>query len=163
MNMLTRSLSLAGLLALAAAPALAGVTVTFSHPENYADVAFNAVDRDNILKQLSEHFVALGAKLPADEDLTVEVLDVDLAGRLVPSRRTAQDIRVLHGGADWPRMQLRYTLASHGQVLRSGESDMADMSYMDKLNRYDSGDPVRYEKAMIDDWFKSTILAKKPS
>jgi hypothetical protein len=29
------------------------------------------------------------------------------------------------------------------------------------LNRYPSGEPLRYEKAMLDDWFKKDILSAK--
>ena len=59
---------------------------------------------------------------------------------------------MLRGKADWPRMHLRYRLESNGQVIRSGEDDLADMGYLNGINRYDQGDNLRYEKKMIVDW-----------
>jgi hypothetical protein len=35
------------------------------------------------------------------------------------------------------------------------------MMYQQQLNRYSSGDPLRYEKRMLDDWFKKEVLHGK--
>ena len=67
------------------------------------------------------------------------------------------DIRVLKGGADWPVIKLRYSVESQGKVLRSGEARVADMSYLTHTNRYSSNEPLRYEKRMLDEWFKSVL------
>ena len=163
MKTVIRSAALAGLFLLSAGSASAGVTVTFSHPENYADLPFSPWDREQILKDLNEHFGRLSAKLPAGQDLKIEVLDVDLAGRLKPGFRGGQDIRILRGGADWPHIHLRYTLESAGQVIASGEEHLSNMMYLDRINRYASGDPLRYEKQMIDDWFKEKIASRHAS
>jgi len=38
------------------------------------------------------------------------------------------------------------------------------MNYLERIgNARNSGDSLRYEKQMIDDWFKKTITAKQPS
>jgi hypothetical protein len=58
-------------------------------------------------------------------------------------------------------MRLRYSLEDHGRVVASGEAALSDMSYMQRLNRYSSGDPIHYEKQMIDEWFDKTILQKR--
>jgi hypothetical protein len=165
MTTLTRSLALAGLILLSAGSACAGVSVTFVHPESYADMPFATQDREQVLKDLSEFFDKLAAGLPAGQDLKIEVLDLDLAGRLRPNYRGGnQDIRIMRGGADWPRMHLRYTLSAGGRVLRSGDEKLSDMNYLDHpRNARDSGDALHYEKQMIDDWFKKTITGKQPS
>jgi hypothetical protein len=137
----------------AASAVQAAVTVQFVNPENFEDVALSPRDRDDILRDFERHFAKLGQRLPPGQDLSVEVLDIDLAGRLQPSRAAMQDIRVLRGGADWPRMHLRYTLTSNGQVLRSGDVQLRNQMYLDRLPNYLSGDNLRYEKQMIDDWF----------
>jgi hypothetical protein len=155
-----KSLVLAGLLALTAGAASAGVTVAFSHPEKFLDMPFSPVDRERVLKDLSEHFTKLGARLPPGQDLRVEVLDLDLAGRLHPNFR-GQELRILNGGADWPHMQLRYTLEANGRVIASGEDNLSDMMYLNRINRYLDGDTLRYEKRMIDDWF-TTRFAPRP-
>jgi hypothetical protein len=155
-----KRLLLAGLMALAAGAASAGVTVAYSHPENYQDMPFSKVDREQVLKDLSAHFGKLGARLPPGQDLQLEVLDIDLAGRLYPNFR-GQDIRIMRGAADWPHMVVRYTLAANGQVIASGKDNLSDMMYLDHINRYFDGDTLRYEKRMIDDWFNEKFLPRR--
>jgi hypothetical protein len=155
-----KCLALAGLLALSAGAASAAVTVAFSHPENYYDMPFAPFDRERVLKDLEEHFAKLGATLPPGQDLRIEVMELDLAGRLRPNFR-GQELRVLSGGADWPHMVLRYTLEANGHVLYSGEDEIKDMMYMSRLNRYFDGDTLRYEKRMIDEWFMRKFTPRR--
>ena len=87
--------------------------------------------------------------------------DLDLAGRLEPSRRGDRDIRIMRGGADWPRMTLHYSVESGGKVIKGGDAQLQDMDYQFHASRLTDGDPLRYEKRMIDDWFYSTIAPRK--
>jgi hypothetical protein len=162
MRALIRHLAMAGLFLATAGAAVAAVTVTYAHPEHYADLPFPARDREQVLKSLAEHFNQLGQALPPGENLKVEVLDLNLAGELRPSVRSGQDIRILHGGADWPQMRLRYAVESGGKVISSGEDQLDNMMYLNRVNRYSDGDSLRYEKQMIDDWFRKAILAHHP-
>ena len=157
MKPLLRQLALAGLFLLSAGAAPAAVTVSYDHPENFTDLPFTPWDREQVLKELAEHFQKLGKALPPGQDLKIDVLDVDLAGREQPSRRGAHEIRVLKGEADWPRIHLRYSLEAGGKVIKSGDAQISDMMYMGRLNRYSDGDTLQYEKQMLDDWFKKTI------
>ena len=151
---------LAGVAALlASSAALAEVTVTYVKPEDYSDVPRSVIERERTLKDFSDYFATLNKKLPPGQNLKIEVLDIDLAGRLYP-RRAADDIRVMNGGADWPRMHLRYTLEENGQVLRSGDDQISDMNYQWKRSSYFDSDPMRYEKQMLDDWFNKAIVPK---
>jgi hypothetical protein len=162
MKTVVRPLALAGLFLLSAGGASAGVTVTYIHPENYADMPFAAWEREQVLHNLRAHFNQLGKRLPQGQDLKVEVLDLDLAGRLEPTMRASRDIRVLGGGADWPHMHIRYSIVADGKVISSGESRLSDMMYLNRLNRYSNGDALPYEKRMIEEWFQQTIVAKHP-
>lgn len=144
-------------LAMGAINAGAVVTVTFTKPEGYRDMPYALRDKEQVMKDLQKHFDKLGAKLPQGQDLNVEVLDIDLAGRIEPQLRLGQDIRILKGGADWPTIQLRYSIESQGKVLRNGEARVADMSYINHLNRYAASEPLRYEKRMLDDWFSKLM------
>jgi hypothetical protein len=157
MKSFMQKMALAGMLALAAGSAGAAVTVSYVAPDKFTDVPFVPWEREDTLKELTEHFTRLGNSLPPGQDLRVEVLDVDLAGRAIPSARMGRDIRVLRGQADWPRMQLRFSLEQNGQVLKSGEAQLSDMNYLDHHTRYFDSEPLRYEKQMIDDWFEKTI------
>lgn len=152
-------LALAGLCTLSAGLAAAGVSVVYAAPQNFADVGWSEYDRNMVLKDLSEHFGKLAARLPEGTDMKVEVLDIDLAGRLRHSFRWPNEIRVLSGGADWPHIHLRYTIERDGQVVASGEDHLQNMMYLERINRYSSGDTLRYEKQMVDDWFKQHIAA----
>ncbi len=142
---------------LCAGPALAGVQVTYQTPERFSDLPFSPAERAAILQQMSEHFDALGKRLPAGQDLQVEVSDIDLAGRIVHSQRWNEEVRVLRGGADWPRMRFHYRLSEAGRELASGDAELANMDYQQRINRYSSSDPLRYEKQMLDDWFGKTL------
>jgi len=161
MKNVIQKLAASGLLALAAGVASAGdVTVNYIQPERFSDLPFSAWDREQALKDLTEHFASLGAKLPPDQNLRIDVTDVDLAGRMYP-HRGVRDLRVVTNGAEWPRIDLRYTIESNGQVLRSGDAQLRDMAFMDRIGRYTDGDTLRYERRMIDDWFYSTILPRE--
>jgi hypothetical protein len=157
MKSLIHKMALAGLIALVAGGAGAAVTVTYVQPENFSDVPFITWERDDTLKALTEHFTWLGNSLPPGQDLRIEVLDIDLAGRAIPSARAGRDLRILRGQADWPRIDLRYTVEQDGQVLKSGEARLSDMNYLNHTSRYFDSENLRYEKSMIDDWFEKTI------
>lgn len=164
MKTVIHTLAASGLLALAAGAASAGdVTVNYIQPERFSDLPFTAWDREDVLKNLTEHFAKLGAKLPPDQHLRIDVTDIDLAGREVPSRR-GHDLRIIkQNSAEWPRMELHYTLERNGQTLRSGDARLSDMGFMDRIGRYSDGDTLRYERRMIDDWFYETIMPRERS
>lgn len=159
-----RNLLAAVLLVATAGAASAGVTVSYEKPDKFRDMPYSEIDRDEVLRQLSAHFAKLGDDLPPGQELRITVRDIDLAGRIEPVRwHFNNDIRLLRGGADWPTMQLSYVLEENGQVLRSGEATINNMMYLDRSNRYSSGDPLRFEKQMVDEWFKRDIGAPKLS
>jgi len=160
MKNVIQQLALSGLLALAAGAASADVTVNYIKPERFSDLPFTPWERDEVLKDLTEHFARLGAKLPPGQNLRIDVQDIDLAGRMHPGRG-ARDLRIIKNGAEWPRMDLHYTIESNGQVLRSGDAHLSDMSFMDHIGRYTNSGTLPYERRMIDDWFYSTIMPRQ--
>ena len=142
-------------IAAAAAPArAASVDVSFPHPERYLDAGIVGWDETANLRTLAACLQALGRHhLPAGQALKVEVLEVDLAGTRYSTPRGP--IRIARGGADWPRITLRYILLDHGRVLRQGEETVADMNYANHIrDRYASG-PLGAEKRMLDRWFRT--------
>ena len=153
-------IGIAGLALVLSSGAWAGVQVQFDKPDNYTDVPFSPRDREQVLAGLADHFTWLGKSLRPGQELKIEVTDVDLAGREDPARRGAFDVRVMSGRADWPRMRLRYSLEQNGKVIACGNAYLSDMSYMQRINRYSSSDSLRYEKQMIDDWFRNTFDIK---
>ncbi len=144
-----------------AAPALKPVNITFTAPDRYTDAGNRKFDEADNLKTLDTWMQALGKKyLPSGQTLSIDVLDVDLAGVVRP-RAGATELRVLRGAADWPRIQLRYTLQSDGQVLRSGEETVQDLDYLGHTIMLSPSDPLRHEKQMLEDWFKAQFAADR--
>lgn len=165
MHFSARALIISCLGAAAAAGALAGtVNVSYTNAPGFSDAGTSRADKDSNLRALAEHLQALGQRyLPADQVLKVEVIDVNLAGTVHPTRRSAgTEIRVLRNGADWPRIDLRYTLESNGKTLRSGEETVADMNYMHGFSGVRGSEPLYYEKHMLDEWFKARFVEGRP-
>jgi len=162
---LLRSLVLSGAVVLAGtAAAHAGVTVTFDHPERYTDAGnpYGPVSRDAAMRGIGQHLERLAARyLRPDQVLTIDVLDIDLAGRKNPLRAFAYDVRVRRQET-WPRITLRYTLTQGGTVVASAEETVTDQSYLDRPGLARSPDPLRYEKAMLDDWFRARFVERRP-
>jgi hypothetical protein len=147
------------LAAAAAGTAAAGaVDVKFREARPYADAGSSAWEEDANLQVIDRHLKALGQRwLPANHQLRVEVLELDLAGSMQPVSG-GPEVRVLRGGADFPRMHLRYTLLVDGKVERSGTEWLTDLDYARRIQRDRSSEPLRHEKRMIDDWFKARFL-----
>ena len=141
------------------------VQVSLNHPEKFTD----AVDAPGpsppaSLQELSGYLQMLGQKyLPPEQNLSIELLDLDLVGKLRPSRRTTSGwIRVARGPLDWPHAKLRYTLTANGQVLKSGEESVSDMAFASHIGVY-GPDPLRYEKHMLNDWFRARFVPPQPA
>ena len=136
----------------------AATSVTFVAPEKYVDMPFASHDKDRVKAELKLHFEKLGAKLPANENFTVEVLDIDLAGERDYRASAPLDLRILRGGADWPKIEIRYSVEAQGKVLTSGTTQISDMNYLQTFNQYSQNEFLRYEKRMIDKWFKESVM-----
>ena len=161
MKALLGKMAVASLLALAAGAASAGVDVKYIESDKFADLPFAPWEREHVLKELTDYFGKLGEKLPEGQDLALEVTEIDLAGREYPNMRGGRELRILKGTADWPMMQLRYTLTQNGQILKTGDAKLSDMNYMQRINRFSDSDSLRAEKRMIEEWFNETILEKR--
>ena len=155
-----------GLLAIAVPALAANVSVAFVQPENYTDAGYarslaSERDRAEVQREVEQHLQRLAERgLTASEALKIEVLDIDLAGQFEPFRfRNGTDVRIVRDVA-WPRIKLRYTLTRDDQVVAGAEEQLADMNFLTSTNRYSSGDRLRYEKAMLDDWFERRIARR---
>ena len=144
------------MLALAASTASAAVTVTYVNTEKMTDVPRFETDRKSMEIDFREFFEELGKKLPAGQDLKVEILDIDLAGDVFP-RVPIRDVRVTKGSYDFPRIHLRYSIEQDGKVLRSGERELADRNYQLSVNSY-RNEMYQYEKQMLSEWFRKDVL-----
>ena len=148
------------------ATARADVAVTYVHPENFTDAylrgGYGAKALAPALDGIRQHLELLGRRhLKPDQTLTIEVLDLDLAGQLEPWRAYAYDVRYMRE-VTWPKMKLRYTLVQNGVTLAQGEESISDMSYLMDASARVSNDSLRYEKTMLDDWFRNRFERALP-
>jgi hypothetical protein len=138
--------------ALLSSAAFAGTAdVRFIDPGSMSDLATNQWEEADTMKAITNHFQQLAQKLPADQVLHVDVLDVDLAGNWHNTRRGR--IRTVADRADPPKFHLQYTLESHGQVLRQGDDRLTDINYARHAVSVRTPAPLYHEKRLIDEWF----------
>jgi hypothetical protein len=162
MKSLVRKVAVAAVLAVGAGLASAATTVNYVNMDQFADLPTTDWERKEVLDGLAAYIKKLGADLPAGHDLTINIYNVDLAGREYPGTRASGDMRVLEGKSDWPLIELQYSLSANGQVIDSGTAQIADVGYLNRLmKRSQETDRLRYEKRMLQEWFKKTILTKK--
>lgn len=148
-----------GLLALSAA-AQADVKVNFVNPEKFADIKDNNGFRQmDVLKDVEAHLVEQAQKYLPGRDVRINVTDVDLAGEVEPFGRRMTWLRVMRT-VTLPSITFSYEVSEGGKVLQQGEARLRDMNYQDGFNGYFSSDTLRYEKRMIDRWFKDQFDPK---
>jgi len=151
--------SLVALLIAGAAHAAGNVQLNFVKPETFADVYDRAYSREQNLKALEQIITSVAQPYVADgQTLTIEVLDVDLAGEVRPGARP-WDVRVLRGRADWPRITLRWSLEGAAASPRRGEAVVQDMAYLQRIPPALSDTSLVYERRMLAEWF-GTQFAK---
>jgi hypothetical protein len=162
MAMIRKSLlSLAWLVASVPAFAAGIVEVNFVKADEFTDIGRGAVERERHLAILSDHLKSLGQRLPNGQALTVDVLDVDLAGEVWPTRRM-NEVRILKGSVDWPRMSLRWTLQADGRTLRTGADQLKDMAYLLRGAGLGTQQALAYDLRMLDAWFAKTFATDAP-
>jgi hypothetical protein len=151
----------AALLVVMARPAHAAgsVDVRFVDADRYRDAGLLAADRERTLASLAAHLRALAQRLPDGQQLRVQVLDVDLAGER--AFRPGTDVRVLRGGADVPRLHLKWTLEQGGAVIQSGEDRLRDLDYLAGGPARAAGDgDLPYEKRLLTRWFEARFAGR---
>lgn len=154
-------------LAAAAWPVYAAgtVEVTLVAPASYIDAGNDPADAEANRNTLAAYLRELGQRyLKPEEVLKIEILDLDIAGTLRPAPRVGSgQVRIARGGADWPRIKMRYTLLADGKTVQSGEETVADMNYLRRAPGYRGDDPLGHEKRMLADWFKARFVEHKPA
>jgi hypothetical protein len=147
-------------LACAAAHA-ATVQVVFVRPQVYSDVSFR--ETGPVVEMIEQELKELGERyLPPSYRLRVEVLDVDLAGRM-QSFGQGPETRVMRGGSDWPSMRLRYVLEGDGRMLARGDEHIDDKDFLGRPQPASLSD-YPYERRLLETWFRTRLapLGKKP-
>lgn len=147
--------------------ASAEVTVRYGQPEQYHDLALSGSDTPSMqaeaMKQLEAHVKKLGdSYLPKGDKLEIVVLDIDMAGAYEPWRTPnltrTRFIRDIYR----PKFVLHYRWqAKDGAVKAEKDETLTDLNYLMRLEtrKYQDNDPLRYEKTLLDRWFREAFSA----
>jgi hypothetical protein len=133
---------------LAPSASLAGVQVRFFNPERYTDAgSYGGRSTDATLVVFRTYLERLGARfLAPGQTLTIDVLNIDLAGQYEPWRPYLSDVRIMRDITP-PSVRLRFVLSEKGRRIRSGEEHLTDLTYQMNPSARFSGDRYVYEKA----------------
>ncbi len=147
-------LSFVVLAALAASPALAAgsVEVSFKATHGWADAGRSGVEIERTQARVGQVLKAQAARLPDGQSLAIVVTDIDLAGTLRPVRN-GQEVRVVNGRVDAPRIALHYVLRAGAKVLREADETVTELNYFTTLEPRAAREPLPYETQMLERWF----------
>ncbi|WDT82730.1 MAG: DUF3016 domain-containing protein (plasmid) [Candidatus Manganitrophus sp.] len=153
------------IMAFRASTSEAAIDISFSDSERYTDAGRHMGDRvsEPVLQEIKEYLESLGERyLEPNQNLKIEILDIDLAGRYEPVHRGgASDVRILND-VTWPQIKVRYILEENGEVKVEKKESIRDMEYLRRPNPNFSNDFLRHEKAMLDNWFRDRFGEDRP-
>ncbi len=147
------------------------VTVRYEHAEQYKDLGLSGSTTPSIqavlMKQFEAHFKALGERyLPKDERLEIVVLDIDMAGAYEPWRTpNLTNTRIIRDMYP-PKFSLHYRWHDKNGTLKADRQDaVSDLNYLMRLDsrQYRDSDPLRYEKTLLDRWFREQFFSTEQS
>lgn len=145
-------------------PVFAEITVRFAPTDQYTDLAVGGSSttavQDDLLKQFEKHFKQLAERyLPIGDKLEIVVQDIDMAGATepwhAPNLVDTRFIRDIYP----PRISLHYLWHDKTGGLKADQQEkLSDLNYLMLLDSaYYTNDPLRYEKTLLDRWFRRTF------
>ena len=157
---MNKGLLLAALL-VASLQCAAEIQVSFDKSRRWADAGMSGDEATSNVREIATYIAGIAKRdLPADASFKVEILDVDLAGdRRLVGRGVW--IRHMDGTSDWPNIKVKFALNVPGRPPMEAVDKISGESYLMHGESL-SYDPMRYEKMMIDAWFKYRIVEGNP-
>ena len=145
------------------------VSVTTANPATFTpapgEVAESKAARAAWVEALCEHIAdRIAASLPEGERVEVRISDIRRVAAMPGAGRTSSSSSSSSsepGGQDVvpPRIVLSFKrLSPKGKVLQTASRTLQDSSLQLKGRRY-TGDKLRYEKALVDDWVSKDFVA----
>ena len=145
------------------------VSVTTANPSTFTpapgEVAESKAARAAWVEALCEHIAdKIAASLPDGERVEVRISDIRRVAAMPGAGRTSSSSSSNSsepGGQDVvpPRIVLSFKrLSPKGKVLQTASRTLQDSSLQLKGRRY-TGDKLRYEKALVDDWVSKDFVA----
>jgi Protein of unknown function (DUF3016) len=137
------------------------VLVTFDHPEKFLDIRDSyfptAEGKDKIMESLRDYITQRAtAFLPSGDSLYVTFINVKLAGvfavgELAPGGRTVT-------AGTPPVFMFGWAVTDpSGKVVRRAWEKLEEPYFMGLFRNADPGDPLRFEKAVLDDWMRNNL------
>jgi hypothetical protein len=135
------------------------IEINYLEPAKFTDVADSYPQgtdkgREHTLAELKSYLAKTALRhVPAGQKLAITITDVDLAGDFEPWRGPQMmDVRVVKDLYP-PGIKLAFRLVdAQGNVIKTGTRELRDLGFMMKLTMGFRDDPLRHEKALIDDW-----------
>ncbi len=141
--------------------------VVFFERQNFTDArdSYMGSDsgRDGNLDMIKEYLVKRATRyLAPGQKLTITITNVDLAGEFEPWRGPQfDDVRIVKDIYP-PRIDLTFKVTdAEGKVLAEGKRVLRDPTFMMRLTMAFQDDPLRHEKAMLDDWMSEDLHGLK--
>ena len=130
------------------------IDISYVHPERFTDLNGGDARRAATLELLKQHLEQrAAARIGRDRTLRIEITDIDMAGAIEARSARLSGVRVMRDG--YPaRIELRFRLANEaGATVREGRRELGNPALLGRSDLR-PGDPLRYEKALLDDWLE---------
>ena len=143
----------------------AEVKVQWQEPEKFTDIRpsndSRKAYRERVMKKFDGFFADVAADLPEGYNWHVTVTDIDLAGEVDYFAGGAGNALRIVKDIYSPAIKFNYVLRDkHGEEVASGDEKLRDMGFMQQLRSTNSNEEFRYEKQMLQDWFKKELQPK---
>ncbi len=158
----------AALGALSPAPARASapppaprVLVTFDHPEKFLDIRDNYFPSAEGKERILEAIRATVAEraplyLPKGDSLYLTFINIKLAGIYHVGSVSGETRTLLRSTP--PLFMFGWAVTdTSGRVVKRAWERLEQQDLMDLYSHADSGDPLRFEKAVLDDWMRHSL------
>ena len=145
--------------------AAAQIRVEFIEPQRYTDAENRFGSGLSLRVTLAEIRRLLeqygGRVLKPGESLSIDVLDIDLAGMDRMSGAMPYGVRVVTDITP-PRFRLRYVLKERGRTMLSATETVSDLNFMMRYARLSGGASFHYERELLRDWLQARIALRRP-
>jgi Protein of unknown function (DUF3016) len=147
----------------------ASITVNFIAPDKYTDVSLSGADtermRQAVYDGLRDYLDKLAkTELPPGDQLTVDVIDIDMAGNFEPWRTPNLNRTRFIRDVYRPKFVLKYRwLDKGGTVKAEREETVSDLNYLQRLEtrQFQDNDPLKYEKTLLGRWFRERFAGEQ--
>jgi hypothetical protein len=138
------------------------LVVVFVQPQHFTDMTYSKDfhTSGDLLDELRKFMREMGKLyVPTGMQLEIKVTNIDLAGDFELWRGPQFDhVRIIRDIYP-PRISLAFRLTDgHGDIVSAGKRTLYDVAYQQRFVR-PPDDYLRYEKALLLDWFRSEFSA----